>query len=127
MKPIDKKSLIQAARSGKADISQVRNALTAIKKIDIDDRENDERLADEFEKLSKTMLAMSKEQANQFMLVLKTMTEAISKLSDAKTSAPDTIKMDVIDKKKEWDIEVSAKRDNRGLIIFPYNIKVKRT
>jgi len=130
MKPIEKKLLFQAGRSGNADISAIREKLyhaPLSKKPKVDDREPEERMADEFEKLSLAIQSMNKAQSDRFLSLMQSMIESIKKMESIGNKPQDRfpVKVDVVEKKKEWIIEVDATRDERGLVEYPYNIRIR--
>lgn len=133
MKSIDEKSLIEAQKNGLA--FDIDAALMSYINPEIDDREPDERMADELEKinmalgtfnvseeLNKTIASlntMNKEQIEKLSVILRTLISAIERIGEIKVSMPEQTQ-------PKWDIQVDAKRDSNGLIQFPYNISVKR-
>ena len=128
MKKIDTKSLIEAGRSGKSDMTVIRKQLFSTptqKKLD--DREPEERMADEFEKLSLAIQSMNKAQSEQFVALLQSLITSIKRIEIINNKPQDKspVKVEVIDKKKEWIVEVDATRNEKGLIEYPYNIKIK--
>ena len=128
MKKIDTKSLIEAGRSGKSDMTVIRKQLFSTptqKKLD--DREPEERMADEFEKLSVAIQSMNKAQSEQFVALLQSLITSIKRIEIISNKPQDKspVKVEVIEKKKEWIVEVDATRNEKGLIEYPYNIKIK--
>ena len=71
-------------------------------------------MADEFEGLAESIRLMNKAQSEQFNRLLQSLLSSVEKLKDGKSNSG------------KWEIEVDAKRDHRGLLEYPYKIKITR-
>ena len=81
--------------------------------FDLDEREPIERVADEMETFSKSLLDMSTQQAESMSKMLSMMIQAVNKMASIKVDMPaQPEQQKQIDK---WDIKVIS-RSNAGLI-----------
>lgn len=116
MRPIDRKTLIDSAKSGRADINAVMKALgkPAEAVCDIDDRDPMDRVADELVRFTAAIQEMNQTQAAEAASVLRQILMAIKAMKEHSAVAP-AITMPPPERPTEWKCEVTA-RDKNGHI-----------
>ena len=114
MKPIGRKELIEKVRAGEVDRKALRHLRQSAEPddFDLDEREPIERVADELETFSKSLLNMSTQQAEAMSKMLNIVMLAVNNISDIKVNIPETKTQEQIN---QWDIKV-VKRSAKGLI-----------
>ena len=111
MKTIGRKELISKIRAGEADNKSLRRPEE--EDFDLDEREPIERVADEMETFSKSLLNMSRQQAESMSKMLGMMIQAVNKMAAIKVDIPA-----MPEQQKQidsWSIKV-VKRSDKGLI-----------
>ena len=126
MKPIERKKLIEAAKSGNADkklVAQVMMGTVPAEKpaAQIDDREPMDRVADELARFTDAVQELTRAQATAMAGALKQMLAAVEAIATNKDKALqpmklDPVQIDIADSRpRAWEVTVTG-RDRAGHI-----------
>ena len=111
MKTIGRKELMTKIRAGEVDKEYLKRPPEE-EVSELDEREPIERVADEMETFSKSLINMSTQQAENMSRMLGMVLQAVNKMASIKVDIPTQPEQKQID---NWVIKV-VKRDTKGLI-----------